>query len=329
MGLAVLAASVHGRVKLVVSVKGTDGKLRPKAKLGVAVQDVATCAVAVSFNYFGGAENKWTDPKVIFDFDRRVPAGPYQIDFTAAECAAHFANGGKGIEDDSELIEKAKSLEGSRGIPAREAAALKCRFRLYQKTTRGDESEWIRVGNDMKPLSMEHSQKDEGESGDENMVAIESAVLEISLSNVGIVTTKLITNGETIVQATKSARNSKLLRWGTIIGSVLFIGGFLVKSYVEERIFDRDTQRVLAYYKHAAPNSFHDGDERQARYLVWKYKGKKDALWRRLEAKYGVPVKHAWEWDDEEDEKAKDEDEAAEDLDDGEENDEMKGGEEL
>jgi hypothetical protein len=327
MGLAVLAASVHGRVKLVVSVKGTDGKLRPKAKLGVAVQDVATCAVAVSFNYFGGAENKWTEPKVIFDFDRRVPAGPYQIDFTAAECAAHLANGGKGIEDDGELIEKAKSLEGSRGIPDREAAALKCRFRLYQKTSRGDndDSEWIRVGNDMKPLSMEHSQKDEGESGDDNMVAIESAVLEISLSNVGIVTTKLITNGETIVQATKSARNSKLLRWGTIIGSVLFIGGFLVKSYVEERIFDRDTQRVLAYYKHAAPNSFHDGDERQARYLVWKYKGKKDALWRRLEAKYAVPVKHAWEWDDEEEEKAKDEDDAAEDLDDGEESDEMKG----
>ena len=54
IGLAVLAASVHGRVKLVVSVKGTDDKLRPKAKLGVAVQDVATCAVAVSFNYFGG-----------------------------------------------------------------------------------------------------------------------------------------------------------------------------------------------------------------------------------------------------------------------------------
>jgi hypothetical protein len=67
---------VHGCVKLVVSVKGTDGKLRPKAKLG-AVQDVATCAVAVSFNYFGGAENKWTVPKVIFDFDRRVPAGPF------------------------------------------------------------------------------------------------------------------------------------------------------------------------------------------------------------------------------------------------------------
>ena len=90
-----------------------------------------------------------------------------------------------------------------------------------------------------------------------------------------------------------------------------------VKSFVEEKIFDRDTQRVLAYYKHAAPNSFHDGDERQARYLVWKYKGKKDALWRRLEAKYGVPVKHAWEWDDEEEGTTKDEDETAEDLDEG------------
>lgn len=122
---------------------------------------------------------------------------------------------------------------------------------------------------------------------------------------------------ETIVQATKSARNSKLLRWGGIIGSVLFIGGFLVKSYVEERVFERDTQRVLAYYKHAAPNTFHDGDERQARYLVWKYKGKKDKLWRRLEAKYGVPVKHAWEWDDEDEDAAKKDggEEEAEDLD--------------
>ena len=120
---------------------------------------------------------------------------------------------------------------------------------------------------------------------------------------------------ETIVQATKSARNSKLLRWGGILGSILFIGGFLVKSFVEERIFERDTQRVLAYYKHAAPNSFHDGDERQARYLVWKYKGKKDKLWRRLETKYNVPVKHAWEWEDDEEDAEKKEEDEPEDLD--------------
>lgn len=330
-GLAVLAASVHGRVRLIVSVKGTDGKMRPKAKIGVAVQDASTCAVAVSFNYFGGDVKKWTKPKVIFDFDRRVPAGPYHIDFTAAECAAHFNHGKKNkkscsIEDDHELIEQAKSLEGSRGIPDRENAALQLRFRIFQKTRGG---EWIRVGDDMRPLSMEHSQKDEGESGEDNLVACESAVLEISLNSVGLITSGLITNGETIVQATKSARNSKLLRWGGITFFVLFIGGFLIKSYVEERVFERDTQRVMAYYKHAAANSFHDGDERQARYLVWKYKGKKEALWRRLEAKYGIPVKHAWEWDDEEDEKAKEEDETAEDLDGDEGASEEGKGEEL
>ena len=120
-------------------------------------------------------------------------------------------------------------------------------------------------------------------------------------------------NRETIVQANSSALKSKLLRYGLIVGSVLFIGGFLVKSYVEERIFERDTQRVLAYYKHAAPNSFHDGDERQARYLVWKYKGKKDRLWRRLEVKYNVPVRHAWEWEEEVEEKGGEEE--TEDLD--------------
>mmetsp|Transcript_2605 Transcript_2605/g.5600 ORF Transcript_2605/g.5600 Transcript_2605/m.5600 type:complete len:909 (+) Transcript_2605:94-2820(+) len=338
VGLAVLAASVHGRVKLVVSTKGTDGKMRPKPRIGVAVQDVATCAVAVSFNYFSGKKNKWTEPKVIFDFDRRVPAGPYQIDFTAAECAAHVRHGNKTndkcIEDESNLIDEAKSLEGSRGIPEREKAALQLRFRLYQRTARGnDAGKWIRVGDEMRPLSMEHSQKDGGESGEDNLVANESAVLEISLNAVGLITTGLITNGETIVQATKSARNSKLLRWGGIIGSILFIGGFLVKSFVEERIFKRDTQRVMAYYKHAAPNSFHDGDERQAQYLVWKYKNKKDKLWRRLEVKYNIPVKHAWEWDDEDDaeknDAKKEEDEEAEDLDGDKEGSEETEGDEL
>ncbi|KAK1744072.1 hypothetical protein QTG54_005669 [Skeletonema marinoi] len=122
-----------------------------------------------------------------------------------------------------------------------------------------------------------------------------------------------------------STRTPKLLRWGTIIGSVLFHRWLPCQVLRRRENIDRDTQRVLAYYKHAAANSFHDGDERQARYIVWKYKGKKDALWRRLEAKYGVPVKHAWEWDDEEEDGAKDDDEAAEDLDGEGEECEMKG----
>ena len=102
---------------------------------------------------------------------------------------------------------------------------------------------------------------------------------------------------------------------------------YIVYERIFQGLYQREFEliRLLAYYEHASPNSFHDGDKRQARYLAWKYKSKKDALWRRLEAKYGVPVKHAWEWDDEEEDGAKDDDEAAEDLDDGEEGDEGKG----
>jgi len=84
--------------------------------------------------------------------------------------------------------------------------------------------------------------------------------------------------------------------WIGIILAVAFFGGFLVKSYWEERVFERDTKRLLAYYKHATPGSFHDGDEHNARYLVWKYSKKKDKLWRMLEKKYGEPVLQEWEY---------------------------------
>ena len=210
---------------LAMSEKGKDGKYRTKAKLAVSVQDASPCAVAVSFSYFGGGDvdnGRWTTPKVIFDFDRRVPAGPYQIDLSAAECAAHVKYGTEkttsstavvaSIEDESVLIEMANSLRGSWGIPKREEAALQLRMCVYQRTERT--GEWIRVGDEMKPLTVKHTQKDVGASGDEDLVAIESAVFEISLNAVGMLTTRSITNGETIVQATKLARNSKLLRWG-------------------------------------------------------------------------------------------------------------------
>ncbi len=115
------------------------GKNRTKAKLAVAVKDAPPCAVAVSFNYSGGADDGgggWTGPKVIFDFERRVPTGPYQIDFTATECATHVKNG-KHIEGDSVLIKMANDMSGSWGIPKREEVALRLRFRIYQKTSRG------------------------------------------------------------------------------------------------------------------------------------------------------------------------------------------------
>jgi hypothetical protein len=122
----------------------------------------------------------------------------------------------------------------------------------------------------------------------------------------------LILCSESVVQATVSARNSTLRFWIGIILAVAFFGGFLVKSYWEERVFERDTQRLLAYYQHVIPGSMHDGDEHTARYLVWKYRGKKDKLWRSLEKKYGQPVRHAHEWSSSDDEE---EDEEHQDLD--------------
>ena len=113
---------------------------------------------------------------------------------------------------------------------------------------------------------------------------------------------------ESVVQATVSARNSKLRYYIGVLLAILFFGGFLVKSYVEEKIFERDTKRLLAYYKHVVPGSIMDGDLHNAQYLVWKYRGKKDKLWKRLETKYGVPVLHVNEYDDLEEESKENED---------------------
>ena len=105
---------------------------------------------------------------------------------------------------------------------------------------------------------------------------------------------------ESVVQATKSARNSALRWYLGVFFAIAFFGGFLIKSYWEERVFERDTRRLLAYYKHVLPGSMSDGDKHNARYLVWKYRGKKEKLWRSLEKKYGEPVLNEWEWPEEE-----------------------------
>lgn len=105
-----------------------------------------------------------------------------------------------------------------------------------------------------------------------------------------------------MVQATKSARNSKLRYYIGVILAIVFFGGFFIKSYLEESSFEYDTKRLLAYYKHVIPGSIADGDLNNARYLVWKYRGKRNKLWKRLESKYGVPVRHVNEWTDEEEE---------------------------
>jgi hypothetical protein len=101
-----------------------------------------------------------------------------------------------------------------------------------------------------------------------------------------------------VVQATQSARRSKLMWYLGVTLAILFFGGFLVRSYWEDHVLERDTKKLLAYYHHVLPGSIADGDDRNARWIAYKFRGKKDKLWASLQKKYGEPIREANEWED-------------------------------
>lgn len=70
----------------------------------------------------------------------------------------------------------------------------------------------------------------------------------------------------------------------------------MFKSWYEDRVFQRDTRKLLAYYKNVIPGSLSDGDIYNARYVVYKYRNKKEKLWKNLEKKYGIAVMEEHEW---------------------------------
>jgi hypothetical protein len=179
MGTAVLGAVSHGRLSVLV-----DAGAKKKAELGIRVQNVAPVAVGVQMNYSGGVTKKWEPVKVIFDFDRRVPAGPYPIDLKAADCVVH-RNGVSAETDEEAFIKASKEAEGSRGIPKREKAALDLKIQIVQKWTR--DGEWVKVGDAIEPLV-----KLEGSGDDEKRVACESVSLELGLGITGMITTNLV-----------------------------------------------------------------------------------------------------------------------------------------
>lgn len=175
LGLAVMGAVSHGRITTTVHIPGK----KPRADLAIQVHNVAPSAVGVMINYHGGADDKWQPVKTIFDFDRRVPAGPYQIDLVAAECAVYRS--GKGDLSDEELLKAIKDNEGAKRIPIREEAALNLRVQILQKLTR--DGEWKKVGDVMSPLvSLDK---------DEKKIACEKVVLELSLGSTGMITQAL------------------------------------------------------------------------------------------------------------------------------------------
>ncbi len=175
LGIAVMGAVSHGRISTTVH---TPGK-KPKADLAVQVHNVAPAAVGVMMNYHGGVSDKWLPVKTIFDFDRRVPAGPYEIDLVAAECAVYRSN--EWDLSDEALLKAIKDNEGAKCIPMREEAALNFRIQVLQKLTR--DGEWKKIGDVMSPLvSLDK---------DEKKIACEKVVLELSLGPTGMITQTL------------------------------------------------------------------------------------------------------------------------------------------
>jgi len=290
IGTATLGAVTHGRLARLTT--GASGKAKPA--LALQIHDVAPTEVGVRMSYKTGI---WAPVKTIFAFDRRVPAGPYGIDLSAAQCAAHLQVGaGDKFDWDSDALSDAidaalKDVEGKEGIPKREAAALCFKIQIVQKLTR--DSDWVNVGDEAMPLT-----KTEYEGEKEKLIACENIMLELSVNSTGVITQSFVGQLETVVQAVVTSRNSRIRYWIGIILAIAFFGGFLLKSYWEERVFKRDTNRLLTYYKHALAGSMADGDKQNAKYLVWKYRGKANVLWRRLEKKYNIPVRHAHEWED-------------------------------
>jgi hypothetical protein len=106
-------------------------------------------------------------------------------------------------------------------------------------------------------------------------IACETATLEVRLRSEGIVVTGLDKGGGvSVVQTLKNLRMGALQWYATLVACILFFGGFLLKSYWEDVVFERDMRRVLTFYRRAVPGSMRDGDENGAR------------LWVRLEKKY-------------------------------------------
>jgi len=270
----------------------------------IVVHNVTPCAVGVTCNFHGGEDDsKWTSPKVIFDYDRRVlPNSSFKIDFSASECVV-IRKDPSLLDNEEKLYEEAKKWSKGKYNSLREEAALDLRVRVVQRVERN--GKWKGVGDVFTALTQKDDEvedrdgaEDEALSDKKRKVAVEAASLELSLDSVGFIGVTMTSDGQSIVQATKAARSSTFWYWFRVIAAIAFFGGFFLKSLIDDRIREYDVKKILAYYKHACPGTINDGDERNAYYLTWKYKGRKDKLWKRLENKYGILVREVDEWDD-------------------------------
>jgi hypothetical protein len=177
-GTGVLGGVSHGRLSKLVQIPG---KKKPKPQMAIQTMNVAPVAVGVMMNYHGGQSGKWTPVKTIFDFDRRVPAGPYSLELSAAESAVR-REGKISDESDEDFFKAVTAREAAKHIPEREKAALNLRVQIVQRFTR--DGEWIKIGNVMSPLAV--VEKDEAKT------ACERVSLELSVGLSGLITQSLV-----------------------------------------------------------------------------------------------------------------------------------------
>jgi len=326
-GTAVLAASTHGRITCENEITNSDGEKEAK-KTGCAltVRNLCPVAVGIQLHLQGGgggdddhdddSEEILTPIKTLFDFDRRVPA-IHSMEFTAAECVAIAKDTSlwTDVDKQDELLTEANKFYSSKHNALRDEAAKNLRVQILQRLER--DGDWIPVGDAIEPLTIEHSQKEDTEKeGEKLKIGIENAIMEISVDSVGVITNSLKSDGKSIDEALKDSKVNTFLSYAKWIFFIGILGYFFVRSFMEDYIAKRDAEKLLAYYKHVVPNTISDGDERNARYLIWKYKKSKEKLWKTLENKYGVPVREAHEWPEEDEAESDANEEEEEDLDD-------------
>lgn len=186
LGTAVLGGVSHGRSTRIRAA----GNKKTKPELALQVQNVAPMAVGVRMHYRGKiSPEKWSSipVKTIFDFDRRVPAGPFPIELVASECAVYREHGIDKLSD-GDFLKATKDMEGVKGIPKREEAALDLRVQIVQRWSR--DGEWKQVGDVMQPLVKVTERDDKAEAS--KVDAVESATLELSLGVNGMITSNLV-----------------------------------------------------------------------------------------------------------------------------------------
>ncbi len=185
VGTAVMAGISHNRILPSMEKDGS----RP----ALTVKNVAPCAVGVAYSFHGGKKGTWTEPKVIFDYDRRVPAGPYNVEFSAAECVA-LRNDASLLNDIEKLVEESDKWMKGKHNALREEAALDLSIKVVQRFERN--GKWRDDGYHATPLTQG---KDEDCSEDDNeedkKIAIENSTLALTLDSVGYMSMTLSSDG--------------------------------------------------------------------------------------------------------------------------------------